>query len=74
MTTNTTRTSKTFRIFLVTNDESRQTTNTTKQTLLLTFYAKDSNPDAHVKVFKVAIKINGETNDANIINFFSFTL
>jgi len=36
-------------------------------------YVKDFHPYAHVKVFKVAIKVNGETNDANIVNFFSFT-
>jgi hypothetical protein len=27
-------------------------------------YVKDYNPYAHVKVFKVAIKVNSETNDA----------
>jgi hypothetical protein len=36
-------------------------------------YVKDSNLDAHVKVFKVAIKANNETNDAKIINLFNFT-
>jgi len=37
-------------------------------------YVKDVDPNAHVKVFKVAIKTNGETNDAEIVNLFSFTL
>jgi hypothetical protein len=27
-------------------------------------YVKDFDPDAHVKIFKVAIKANSETNDA----------
>ncbi len=34
---------------------------------------KDSGPDVHVKVFKVAIRINGETEDVYIVNLFSFT-
>jgi hypothetical protein len=37
-------------------------------------YVKDFDPDAHVKVFKVAIRTNGEKNDAKISNLFSFTL
>ncbi len=37
-------------------------------------YVKDFDPNAHVKVFKVAIKVHSETNDAKIINLFSFTL
>ncbi len=36
-------------------------------------YVKDSDPNVHVKVFKVAIIANGETNDAEIINLFNFT-
>jgi hypothetical protein len=35
---------------------------------------KDSTLDVHVKVFKVAIKANGEIKDAKIVNLFSFTL
>jgi hypothetical protein len=35
---------------------------------------KDSNPNAHVRIFKAAIKANGEIEDAEIINLFSFTL
>jgi hypothetical protein len=34
---------------------------------------KDSNPNVHVRVFKVAMRANGETKDAKIINLFSFT-
>jgi len=36
-------------------------------------YVKDSNLDAHVRVFKVAIKANGETDDVEIVNLFNFT-
>ncbi len=36
-------------------------------------YMKDSNLDAHVKVFKATIKANGETEDAKIVNMFNFT-
>ncbi len=36
-------------------------------------YIKDSYLDAHVKVFKVAIKANNEIDDAKIINLFNFT-
>jgi hypothetical protein len=36
-------------------------------------YVKDTNPDAHIRVFKKAIKANGETMEANIINLFGFT-
>ncbi len=37
-------------------------------------YVKDFDPNVHVKVFKVAIKANNETNDVNFFNMFSFTL
>jgi hypothetical protein len=37
-------------------------------------YVKDSNSDAHVGVFKIAIKTNIETNDVEIINILNFTL
>jgi hypothetical protein len=37
-------------------------------------YVKDSNPDVHVKVFKVAIRTNGKIKDVKIVNIFSFTL
>jgi hypothetical protein len=35
---------------------------------------KDFDPNAHVKVFKVVIKANGETKYAKNVNMFSFTL
>jgi hypothetical protein len=35
---------------------------------------KNSNPNAHVKVFKATIKVNSETNDAKNVNLFRFTL
>jgi hypothetical protein len=37
-------------------------------------YVRNFNPNVNVKVFKVAIKANNETNDAKIVNIFSFTL
>ncbi len=37
-------------------------------------YVKDSNLDAHVRVFKPTIKANGETKYAEIVNLLSFTL
>jgi hypothetical protein len=37
-------------------------------------YIKDSDPDAHVKVFKAPIRTNSETYDAKIDNMLSFTL
>ncbi len=37
-------------------------------------YVKDSNLNVHVRVFKVIIRANIETNDVKIINLFSFTL
>jgi hypothetical protein len=65
-------------VFWTTNGESRHATITTKQVLLLPLkyleYVKDSNPDAHVKKNKVAIRANGETKDVRIVNMFSFTL
>jgi hypothetical protein len=36
-------------------------------------YVKDPNPNVHVKVFKVAIRANNETNDVKIVNMFNFT-
>jgi len=32
-------------------------------------YVKDSNPNVHVKVFKVAIRENSEIDDVNMFNF-----
>lgn len=37
-------------------------------------YVKNINPNAHIKVFKKAIKTNGQTMEANIINMFGFIL
>jgi hypothetical protein len=36
-------------------------------------YVKDTTLDAHIIVFKKAIKANGETMEANIINMFGLT-
>jgi hypothetical protein len=36
-------------------------------------YVKDNDLDAHIKVFKKAIKVNGEIVEADIINLFGFT-
>jgi hypothetical protein len=35
---------------------------------------KDSNLDAHVRIFKAANRVNGETENVKNINLFSFTL
>ncbi len=35
---------------------------------------KDYDLDVHVRVFKAAIRANGEIEDAKIVNLFSFTL
>jgi hypothetical protein len=37
-------------------------------------YVKNFDLDVHVKVFKVAIRTNGEIKDVKIVNRFSFTL
>jgi hypothetical protein len=37
-------------------------------------YVKDIDHDAHIRVFKKIIKVNGETVEADIINLFGFTL
>jgi hypothetical protein len=37
-------------------------------------YVQDTNPDAHIRVFKKAIKASDETMEANIINLFGFTV
>jgi hypothetical protein len=36
-------------------------------------YVKDTDPDVHIKIFKKAIKVNGETMEVDIINLFGFT-
>ncbi len=37
-------------------------------------YVKDFDPNVHVRVCKVAIRVNSETNDAKNVHLFSFTL
>jgi len=37
-------------------------------------YVKNTDPNAHIRIFKKAIKANGEIVEANIINLFGFTL
>jgi hypothetical protein len=37
-------------------------------------HKKTFNPDAHVRIFKAAIKANGETIDEEMANMFNFTL
>jgi len=69
-------TSRTFRIFWITNGKSKQTTITTKkkpslQSLNYLDYVKDFDPNAHVRVFKAAIRSNGEMKDAKIVNIFT---
>jgi hypothetical protein len=36
-------------------------------------YVKHYNLDAHVKVFKAAIRANSEIDDVKIVNLFNFT-
>jgi hypothetical protein len=36
-------------------------------------YVKDFDLDVHVKIFKVFIRANNETNDVEIVNLFNFT-
>ncbi len=37
-------------------------------------HTKNSNQDAHLRIFKAVIKANGETIDEEITNMFNFTL
>jgi hypothetical protein len=37
-------------------------------------YVKDSDPNAHVRIFKIVIRANNEIDDVEIVNIFSFTL
>jgi hypothetical protein len=37
-------------------------------------YVKDFDPNAQIRNLKIAIRANGETDDAKIVNLFSFTL
>jgi len=77
-TTRTTKTSKTFKLFWIANDESGKPPLPPNKPyhwpLNYPEYVNNFNLDAHVRVFKVAIKANGETKDVKIVNMFSFTL
>jgi hypothetical protein len=37
-------------------------------------YVKDTDPNAHIRIFKKAIKTNGETVEADIIDLYGFIL
>jgi hypothetical protein len=50
------------------------TSKLTYQKLQYPTYVKDINPDAHIKVLKKTIKVNGETMEVNIANLFGFIL
>jgi hypothetical protein len=52
---------------------SKQTTKLPYRKLQYPTYVKDTNLDAHIRVFKKAIKFNGEIVETNIINLFGFT-
>jgi len=53
---------------------SKPTTKLPYKKLQYPAYVKDIDLDAHIRVFKNAIKANGETMEADIINLFGFTL
>jgi hypothetical protein len=53
---------------------SKPTTKLPYMKLQYPTYVKDTDLDAHIKVFKKAIKANGEIVEADIINVFGFTL
>jgi len=46
------------------------TNNLPYQKLQYPIYVKNTNPNTHIRVFKKAIKANGETMEADIINLF----
>ncbi len=54
----------------------RNNNRATIQEAIIPNLCKDTNPYAHIRVFKKAIKTNGETmdNNANIINLFGLLL
>jgi hypothetical protein len=58
---------------LVVQPVSKPTTKLPYKKLQYPTYVKDTDLDVHIKVFKKAIKINGEIMEANIINLFGFT-
>jgi hypothetical protein len=53
---------------------SKPTTKLPYKKLQYPTYFKHTNLDYHIRVFKKAIKANGETMEANMINPFGFTL
>ena len=53
---------------------SKLTTELPYRKLQYPTFVKDTSPNFHIKVFKKAIKVNGETMEANIIDLFGFTL
>jgi hypothetical protein len=53
---------------------SKLTTELPYRKLQYPTFVKDTSPNFHIKVFKKAIKVNGETIKSNIINLFGFTL
>jgi hypothetical protein len=52
----------------------KPTTELTCKKLQYPIDVKEINPNAYIKVFKKAIKTNGQTMEANIINIFDFIL
>jgi hypothetical protein len=48
-------------------------TNKPYNKLLYPTYVKDTNPDTYIRVFKKAIKTNGEIVNEDIINLLGFT-
>jgi hypothetical protein len=74
----TTKTSKTFKIFLIMKmDLGRPPLPLDRpycQPLNYPEYVKDYDPYALVRIFKTTIRTNGETEDVEIVNLFSFTL
>jgi hypothetical protein len=58
---------------LVVQHVSKPTTKLPYKELQYPTYVKDINPNVHIKIFKKAIKANGETMEVDIINMFGFT-
>jgi len=52
---------------------SKPTTKLPYRKLQYPTYVKDTDPNAHIKVFKKAINANGEIVEVNIINLFGFS-
>ncbi len=53
---------------------SKSATNLPYRKLQYSTYVKDTDPNAHIKIFKKGFKDNGEIVEANIINLFGFIL